>query len=188
MHDAGSPARHMANVGIEMKLFSEQGHDLRHFHDRRRRDLGTYADDPTVTHALTRLYDKVVMTDQVIWCSFDQLPFVPLEMPRFLHTIEADRRDVLAVLDGFIWESGILRRRIVPADVREKIKAACSTMVGASRLRAIDQKIDDYLGRELPTLPWSHLIRPDTTCRMPQVLLKWPIRFSRVGQPEVIQL
>lgn len=171
-----------------MKVLSEQGHDLRHFKGRQDPSRGPYADNPAIMEAFAVLYEDVIKTDQVVWCSLQRPSIVPLEKPRFLHTIDVDQRDVLAILDGFIWESGILGRRIVPPDVRHRITAACRMMVGGCRQEAIDAGIDEYLARELAADPWPQLLCSDTSCRLPQVLLKWPIRFSCVGQPEVVQL
>jgi len=173
---------------MKTTVFSEQGHDLACFRGQINRHCGTYSDDPAITAALATLYDEVLEDDQVIWSTLQRPPVVRLEELRFVHTIEADRRDIVAVLDGFIWESGILRRRIVPPDVFRHIRTSCHTLAGKTRHEAIDQKVDDYLARELPPDPWAHLVRLDTSCRMPQVLLSWPFCFSRITETEVIQL
>ena len=161
-------------------MFSEQSHDLRTFRGRIDRNCGTYTQDNNITRALAKLYDEVICTDQVIWCSLVELQACPLEDTCFIHTIEADDRDIVAILDGFVWESGILERKIVPPEEHEKMWNSCCFIDEDSRQQALDRKVDQYITEHIPRDPWSNVRTSDLICRIPQVLLRWPFQYSRI--------
>jgi len=161
-------------------MFSEQTHDLRTFRGRRDRSCGTYAQDQKIAGALAKLYDEVICTDQVIWCSLVELSACHLEETHFIHTIEADDREIVAILDGFVWESGILERRIIPPQDHQKMWNSCCFLDADSRQQALSRMVDQYISEHMPRDPWTNLLTSDLTCRMPQILLIWPFQYSQI--------
>lgn len=160
-------------------LYTEQGHDLGVCHEARNRNLGTYAEQPRIANAIDRLYDEILGEDQVIWCSPDRPPIIPLEEPRYLHTIRLDPADVLAVLDGFIWEHIIENDQCVAPEVWEQIRLAHPDE--EARAEACKQ----YLARHLPEDLWAHVVLRDEDCLMPVYLLRWPFE-SEILNVDVI--
>ena len=168
-------------------MFSEQSHDLRTFRGRIDRNCGTYTQDNNITRALAKLYDEVICTDQVIWCSLVELQACPLEDTCFIHTIEADDRDIVAILDGFVWESGILERKIVPPKEREEMWNSCCCFLDAdSRQQALDRKVEQYIKKHRPHEPWSNVLASDLNCRMPTILLIWPFQYSQIMEVQIV--
>lgn len=84
-----------AMIAKPIRLYSEQGIDLRSFSGPLDRSRGTYVEHLQIRTAQERLYREFVGTDQVIWCSRKPLETVPLKAPQYIHTINADTRGFL---------------------------------------------------------------------------------------------
>jgi hypothetical protein len=144
------------------------------------RSRGTYAQDPRITEAQAKLYDEYVHTDQVVWCSLDEPRPVPLDQPQFVHTIEVDQRDIVAVLDGFIWEHIVGNSRCVPPDERQRMRCTCCIRKGRSYQQELAALEDRYIAEHLPSNLWGKVLAADLTCRIPQILIRWPFDYSGI--------
>lgn len=170
----------MSIIPIETRrLYSEQGIDLQSFAARLDLTRGTYSTYDRIREAQERLYREYLGTDQVIWCGREVPETVPLETARYVHTIQADKRDVVAVLDGFLWEHIIGNDRCIPPEIREYMRFSCSSVTG-DKHAALMQLEDEYLINNLPNDPWDSVLVADLDCRMSQVLLAWPFKYSRI--------
>jgi hypothetical protein len=151
------------------------------------RNRGTYTQNQQIADALSKLYDKVVLTDQVVWCSLDGPEVVPLERPQFLHTIEVDERDTVAILDGFLWEHIIGNSRCIPPDEHQRMRFSCCPSKGRSFDQELTRLEDQYIAENLPSDLWGKVLAPDLSCRMPQILARWPFDHSRITCVKKIQ-
>jgi hypothetical protein len=167
-------------------VFSEQGHNLRHFSGRLCRHMGTYAQEQAIATSQSKLYDEILHEDQVVWCSPDRPEIIPLEEPKYLHTIELDSRDLVAMLDGFVWEHIIGNSRCIPPEIHKEMRFSCCSADGNSRHRILRALEDRYISENLPKDPWSHVVVKDAKFRMPVFLLKWPFVHSQVVDVEEI--
>lgn len=162
-----------------MKLFNELSHDLRFFHEPLDRTRGTYAHIPRIAEAQARLYDEILGTDQVIWCSLDKPPHCDIGKPCFLHVIEEDESDRLAVLDGMVWE-WIIGQNCIPDAESERICNVTNHLEQADRNRVREEMKAEFAEENLPRDLWGNLRTDEITCRMPQVLLRWPLVRSTI--------
>jgi len=105
--------------------------------------------------------------------------WLPLGLPQYIHTIDADARDIMAVLDGLLWEHIIGNDRCVPPKVRERMRLSCCSEA-RDRHAALKRLEDDYIRSNLPANPWDCVIASDVDCRMAQILLGWPLNHSRI--------
>lgn len=160
-------------------LYSEQGIDLQAHSGDLDPARGTYADFEQIRMAQARLYAEILETDQVIWCSRDQPEVVPLDSPKFLHTIEADGRDIAAVLDGFLWEHIIGNRRCVPPEEHERMRFSCCS-AGGNRHSMLKRLEDDYISKNLPAETWKSVVVSNIDHPMAQILLGWPLKYSMI--------
>lgn len=170
-----------------MRMFSVQSVDLRHFPARVQRTRGTYVQDQRIADALSKLYDTVVFTDQVVWCSLDEPEIEPLDRPQFLHTIEIDKRDMVAILDGLVWEHIIGNSRCIPPDERQKIMSSCYPKGNRSFAQELECMVDQYIAENLPSDLWDNVLSTNLSCRMPQILVRWPFEHSRITCVKRIQ-
>lgn len=161
-----------------IKLFSEQGHDLRNFKSRIDRQRSPYAKIPRIADTIAELYQRL-STDQVIWCLLDA-PESGAFKTQYLHTIEYDERDKVVILNGLIWEH-LLGQNCIPEVECARIRHQCCLMKGSDRDKEMQRLKDEYLKVHLPPGdPWDKLIADDLNCLMPQVLLCWPLLHSRI--------
>ncbi|MCK9304746.1 MAG: hypothetical protein M0P27_05060 [Bacteroidales bacterium] len=160
-------------------LYSEQGVDLQTLQGDLDLARGTYADIKQIRMAQARLYSEILETDQVIWCSRDQSEVVSLDSPKFLHVIEADCRDIVAVLDGFLWEHIIGNRRCVPPEEHERMRFSCCSS-GGNRHGILKSLEDDYISKNLPADPWKSVVVSNIDHPMAQILLGWPLKYSMI--------
>jgi hypothetical protein len=174
-----------AGVRETVRLYSEQGMDLRIFNGRMDPIRGTYAGQSRISAAQSRLYAEVVGTDQVVWSCLAAPEPIPLDFPQYVHMIDADRRDIAAILDGFVWEHIIGNDRCVPPEDHERMRFACCISADDkhTHLRRLE---DEYIAAHLPKDPWSKVLAADIECRMPQVLLRWPFKHSHIAGVETI--
>lgn len=161
-----------------MKLYSEQSHDLRLARERRDRRLGTYADIPLIACAQTRLYDEILGTDQLIWCRLDVSP-ENVDKSMFLHVIDGDETDTVAILDGMVWE-WIIGQNCIPDEEWDKIRFSTSHLLVPERNIRREQMKAEYARTHLPDDLWANLRTDDISCRMPQILLNWPLKASNI--------
>lgn len=162
-----------------VRMYSEQGLDLRGFRGRIDAMRGTYAGQSRISGAQAKLYSEVLCNDQIVWCSLAAPESIPLSVLVYLHIIDIDRRDIAAVLDGFIWEHIIGNERCVPPEEHEQMRMSCCFCNGDNhaQLRGLENA---YIAENLPDDPWSSLLASDLDCRMPQVLVAWPFKHSRI--------
>jgi len=172
-------------IANPIKLYSEQGIDLRSLSGPLDRKRGTYADQRLISNAQERLYTELIGTDQVIWCSPEVPVTVPLETPQYIHTIEADGRDIIAVLDGFLWEHIIGNDRCVPPEVHARMRFSCCS-ASSDRDAALRRLEYDYIATNLPADPWASVVVSDIAHPMAQILLGWPLKKSRISDVRTI--
>jgi len=160
-----------------MKLYTEQGHNLKLNKEPRDRKLGTYANDPEIANEMAKLYDEYLNTDQVIWCSRDHPTDCSSRKPNFIHEIDVDESDVFAILDGMVWEN-IIGNKTIPEEESLNIRIETMYLESSKMNRIRDEKKQEYLRKNLPNDLWWDLIKNDINCRMAQILLKWPLEKS----------
>ena len=176
-----------------MIVYTEQGFNLRTFRGPLDRKRGTYSSqtDPTeieIASAQSRLYDELIHTDQVLWCSLERLAPDPRHEARYVHTIEVDDCDVVTFLNGFVWENIIHKNRFVPPQERERMRHACCRDDPETRKKRITQLEDEYIKTHLPDDLWSNVIEKTISCLLSTVLLNWPLRHSRItGVEEIVE-
>lgn len=162
-----------------VRMYSEQGLDLRGFQGRINATHGTYAGQSRISGPQAKLYAEVLCNDQIVWCSLAAPESIPLDVPVYLHAIDIDRRDIAAVLDGFIWEHIIGNERCVPPEDHEKMRRSCCFCNGDRHAQLRELEVE-YIAAHLPDDLWSSLLASDLDCRMPQVLVAWPFKHSRI--------
>jgi len=166
-------------MGTIIKLFTEQSHNLCLSHEPRDRKLGTYADNQKISCAQAKLYDKFLHTDQVIWCSRCKLQYCEIDKKIFLHEIHENIEDRVAILDGMVWER-ILGRDCIPDEESLRIRLATRHFEPKYRNKAREKMKEEFLKDNLPREFWENLITNDINCRMPQILLQWPLTKSKI--------
>lgn len=163
-----------------MKLFTDQGHDLRTFNDKIKCGLSPYANCPKISTAKAQLYDQVLHEDQVIWCSHAQLPEEYSGKTRYIHMIDADDRDIVATVNTFVWENGILGLKIISTQIRNDLWRPCTASEPKAKQDEHTTKLQSYIADNLPEKPWDFVRSPVKDEEMSQVLLKWPFLYSRI--------
>jgi hypothetical protein len=163
-----------------MILYTLQGYDLRVFQEKILRSRRTYRDDPVIGAAQQRLYRMIGEDDgQVIWFSQDYRIF-PSDAGKFLHTVDGDARDFVAIVDTFVWNHIIGNARYIPEKDHEKLKDNVIAKGEGDYLQALRAEEDEYLREHVPADLWSMVLKPEVgTCDV-QILTCFPFAFSTV--------
>ena len=134
--------------------------------------------------ACKRLYAEFLHTDQVIWLLVECPPKnhrKPIPTTQYLHTIEADRRDYLAVVDTFIWEHIIGHHWVIPyPDLRSIRDSMDPTLTSAQRKTEEERRVNAYLAKRLPQDLWSNLLI-ESPRAWDQVIMRCPFRYSWIA-------
>ncbi|HUE70017.1 MAG TPA: hypothetical protein VMP01_03940 [Pirellulaceae bacterium] len=168
-----------------MRVHTDQGYNLREFRGRIDLGRGTYRDEPLIVEAQRKLYG-ILQEDQVVWC-VQTPPILAGAVGRYLHEVEVDHRDILAIIDTLVWCHivGYGRRYIPHVDWAEpEFQAMTRGEVWdeAARQRAEDE----YLAKNLPADRWSALTKSEITKKSDQVLLRFPFAHSTIVNVRVI--
>ena len=166
-----------------MRVFTLQTYDLRIFSGPIDLARGSYSDDANVSPAQRRLYD-IIKEDQVVWCGQDE-PTLRAANGHFLHDIEVDSRDIVAVIDSLVWCHLIkYHSRYIPpeehADLRHR--AAMSDDYD----KVLRKAEDEYLAENLPEDLWGGVLKVAITKKSDQLLLKFPLVFSTITNVDVV--
>lgn len=161
-----------------MKLYSEQSHDLRQIKGRRDRELGTYSSIPSIASAQNRLYDEILGTDQIIWCRLD-VPAEGFSQSTLLHVINGHENDIVAILDGMIW-AWIIGHHCIPNEEWDRIRFVTSHLHPSVRDIRREELKAIYAIDNLPDDLWDNLLVDDIFCDMPEILLRWPLKKSKI--------
>lgn len=167
-----------------MRVLTLQGYDLREFRGPIELNRSTYNDCKNIIAAKKRLYD-LIDEDQVVWCGQDE-PCLHGETGRYIHDIDADRRDIAAIVDALVWCHiiGYNRCYIPPEEHGDlRFRAATSACNYDAELR---QAEDDYLAANLPDDLWPSVIKLEVSKKSDQVLLKFPFAYSVITNVEVV--
>ncbi|WP_145179752.1 hypothetical protein [Gimesia chilikensis] len=161
-----------------------QGYDLRTFCGPIELSHGTYTDDPKTSLKQQRLYD-LVSEDQVIWCGQDE-PAVHNETGKYIHDIDADPRDIVAVIDSLVW-SHILEYppRYIPPEEHSDLRYQAGISEGNCD-EALHKAEDAYLADNLPNDLWTGVIKDAITKKSDQLLLKFPLVFSTIANVDIV--
>ncbi len=155
-----------------MSVFTVQGVDLRCFSGRLDRGRGMYVDRPQISQAVGRLYDEFLHTDQVVWCSPEKPHVSPLPQAQFVHEIHAEATEIVAILDGFVWNHIIGNSRFIPQEDHAKLRHSLLRLPEDEYPGRLRQLEDDYRARNLPADLWANLISNTLDVRIPQLLLR----------------
>ncbi len=184
MTKSGTPNKAM-RAELPRCVFTLQTYNLRHFSGPINLAVGSYRNDPNVSAAQRRLYD-FIKEDQVVWCGQDE-PILHSAKGHFLHDIEVDSRDIVAVIDSFVWCHLIdSTSRYIPADVHADLHrqaAKCDDYDKANVLRKFE---DSYLAKNLPEDLWASVLKEEVTEKSDQLLLKFPFVFSAIGNVDIV--
>jgi len=172
------------NGGNPVRVRTFQGYDLRTFNGRIELARGTYKDDSKVSSAQRRLYD-LIGEDQVVWCVQGQL--LGEEIGRYHHEIDADSRDMVAVVDALVWcHIAQYRPRYIPPEDRCVLNIQAATSGVDDRDAALRKAEDDYLAANLPADLWAAVTKKGITKKSDQLLVKFPFEFSTILNVEVV--
>ena len=164
-------------------VFTLQTYDLRSFSGPIDLAVGSYRNDANVSAAQRHLYD-LIKEDQVVWCGQDE-PFLYGAKGHFLHDIEVDSRDLVVVIDSFVWSHLIDNKsRYIPPDELADLRhqAAMSDDYDKT-LRKLE---DSYLAQNLPEDPWASVSKVAVTEKSDQLLIKFPFVFSTIGNVDIV--
>ncbi|MDA1142577.1 MAG: hypothetical protein O3B01_28775 [Planctomycetota bacterium] len=142
-----------------MLFYTLQGYDLTSFSGPICLDKGTYRDQPVIKESQKKLYE-IVGTNQVIWLSQDR-PYLGASAVCFLHRIEARKEDIVAFIDGFVWNHIIGNSQYIPEDEHRKLRHALVHKSGTEYDMALRESEDNYLRLNIPTDLWGSEIDPD---------------------------
>ncbi len=164
-----------------MLLFTLQGYDLRTFHGRIDVEQGTYKHFPLIVEAQRRLY-RLLGEDQLVWLSQKPPPCLDRAEGQFLHEIDLDDRDIVTVVNGFVWSHIIGHHRFIPEEEHEVIRWNIGECVdnGVTWEDALQQAEDDYLAEHLPRDLWGALTKQCIEKPWDQPLTRFPFVYSQI--------
>ncbi|HCO23317.1 MAG: hypothetical protein CME31_27215 [Gimesia sp.] len=145
---------------------------------------GTYRDDLNISFKQQQLYG-LVNEDQVIWCGQDE-PALHTETGKYIHDIDADPRDIVAVIDSLVW-CHILDydSRYIPPEEHSDLRYQAGNSEG-NYDEALRKAEDAYLADNLPKDLWTGVIKDDITKKSDQLLLKFPLVFSTIVNVDIV--
>lgn len=164
-------------------VFTLQTYDLRNFSGPIDLARGSYRNDANVSAAQRRLYD-LITEDQVVWCGQDE-PTLYGAKGHFLHEIKVDSRDIVVVIDSFVWCHLINSdsRYIPPEEHADLRHEAAMSHDYDKALRKLE---DSYLAKNLPEDPWASVSKVAVTEKSDQLLLRFPFVFSTIGNVDIV--
>jgi hypothetical protein len=174
-----------------MLVQTTQGYDLRIFTGRINLELGTYKHDLTIKGNQRKLYDMLIGSgrldnDQVVWCVQNKSP-IRLEAGQFLHEIDVDARDIATFVDSLAWchINGYGPRYILPED-HQALRCQARRLNSADSTAMLRQLEAEYLEANLPSDPWSVVLKDVTNKLSDQFLLKFPFGYSKIVDVKVV--
>lgn len=167
-----------------MRLLTLQGYDLRTFCGPIELSQGTYRGDPQISFKQQKLYD-IIGEDQVIWCGQDE-PVLHAKTGKFIHEIDTDPRDIVAVIDSLIW-CHILEYdpRYIPPEEHSDLRDQAGNSEGKYD-EELRKAVDAYLADNLPNDLWTGVIKDAITKKSDQLLLKFPLVFSTIANVDIV--
>jgi hypothetical protein len=122
---------------------------------------------------------------KVVWCGQDE-PCFHGQTGRYVHDIDADPRDIVAVIDSFVW-CHIIKcdSRYIPPEEHNDLRFQAATS-GRDYDATLRQAEDDYLAANLPDDLWSAMTKPEVSKKSDQLLLKFPFTFSAIQNVDVV--
>lgn len=169
-----------------MRYVTLQGYNLITFTGPIKLGLGTYKDYPEIIQKQQNLYE-IIQEDQVIWCTQSE-PVLVGCIGHFIHDIDVDSRDIVAVVDGLIWCHiiKIYGPRFIPREEHMELRFQVSTSEANDYDVALRRAEDEYLAANLPTDLWSGVIKPEVTKKSDQLLLKFPFTYSIIANVDEV--
>lgn len=167
-----------------MRVFTLQGYDLGSFCGPIEQSRGTYNEDLNISFKQQQLYD-LVSEDQVIWCGLGESA-LHAKTGKFIHDIDADPRDIVAVIDSLVW-CHILKydSRYIPPEEHSDLRYQAGISEG-NYDEALRKAEDAYLADNLPNDLWTGVIKDDITKKSDQLLLKFPLVFSTIANVDIV--
>jgi hypothetical protein len=162
-------------------VFTLQGYDLRTFHGRIDLQHGTYKDCPKIVEAQWELYRRL-NADQLVWLQQERPAYLGSATGQFLHEIDLDDRDIVTVVDGFVWNHIIGNHRFIPEEDHEAIRRSIlgSVRNGVSREDVLRRAEDEYLAKHLPRDLWAALTKQSIEKPWDQPLARFPLTYSQI--------
>ena len=167
-----------SRLGITGDLYTVQGYSLLEFRGGIDLAQGTYREMPHIKAAQQRLY-QMIGENQVIWFSQD-CPVLVGETGRFLHRVQVDERDVVAIVDTFVWNHIIKNVHYIPGNDHSTLRYNVATCADGDREKALRAAEDEYLRQHLPADLWEAVLKPKVENTDVQVLARFPFAFSKV--------
>ena len=165
-------------LGITGDLYTLQGYNLREFQGNSDLARGTYHALPAVRAAQQQLYE-MIGENQVVWCSQYQ-PMLNCEVGGFLHRIRVDDRDVVAIVDTFVWNHIIKHERYIPLRDHDTLRDNLEIGTNGDYEEALKAAEDEYLRQHLPADLWGAVVRTKVENEDHQVLVRFPFAFSKM--------
>jgi len=163
-------------LGITGDLYTLQGYNLLEFQGNIDLGRGRYHDLPAVRAAQQQLYE-MIGDNQVVWLSQVQ-PMLNHEAGRFLHRIQVDDRDVVAVVDTFAWNHILKNERYIPLNDHKRLRYEVRIGNAGDYPEAVRVAEDEYLRQHISADLWSAVVRTKVENEDDQVLVRFPFAFS----------
>lgn len=166
-----------------MRVFTLQSYDLRTFAGPIDLDHGSYKDDANVSAAQRQLYD-LIKEDQVVWCGQDE-PILHAALGHYLHDIDVDHRDIVAVIDSLVW-CHIIKydSRYIPPEEHADLRHQAA--ISDDYDDALRKAEDAYLAENLPEDLWAGVTKLAVSKKSDQLLLKFPFVFSTIANVDIV--
>lgn len=144
-----------------------------------------YSDRPDIARAQRKLYD-LIGDDQVVWCVPVAKHYIGGEIGRYFHELEIDSRDVVAIIDTFLWYHIIEpSSRYIPLEEHRQLKLGADTNGEGdeSNLHSLEDK---YLADHLPDDLWLAVRKPEKDKATDEVVVKFPFTYSTIRSVQKI--
>ena len=165
-----------------------QGYNLRTFKGRIDPDLSPWKNNPIVSSAIATL-KKRIGEDQFVWCTQSGQP-LERETGRYLHGINVDERDVVAVVDTLVWCRIIgYSLRHVPEEELDDLKSRAYRESGdceGDYTELLEHLIDKYLADNLPDDLWAAVIKEECTKASDQLLVRFPLKYYKIVNADIV--
>jgi len=166
-----------------VRVYTLQGYDLRRFRGPIDLAQGSKKNNDTISDAQRRLY-SLIGENQVVWCRQDG-PVLHGETGRYLHDIDVDRRDIVAVVDSLIWCHYIgYECHYIPREEHAELEEQA---IGSDDPDIALQELEDkYLAANLPKDLWSGVTKTEVNRKSDQLLLKFPFDYSTIANVDFV--
>ncbi|QDT24597.1 hypothetical protein [Gimesia chilikensis] len=156
-----------------------QGYNLTKFDGPIHRDRGFDKNNAQLSEAKNTLY-QLIGDDQVVWLEQYHPKLFDIHIDCYIHEILVDQRDIIAIIDTFIWNHLIGNSRYIPEKAHEVLRDTLAFSEVEDDFDIV-QLEDRYLAENLPPKNqlWSKVVKPDISDDTDQILTQFPLRYSQ---------